>query len=538
MTNLSQQRREEMLAYLDKLRDLHGDDESLRLINQIQNEINNKRYGLIWEEHSEHVDEMLVDNIPVFVDVPEKTITCDKSKKYNFLLEGDNLHSLNLLRKTHLGKVDVIYIDPPYNTRSSKFIYDDTYVDGNDTFNHSKWCSMIDKRLRIAKDLLAPHGLIFISIDDNEFANLRHICNNIFGENMFVGTIAWEKRTKSQNTSTAKYMLQPKVEYILVYKNQTERVDFCLFDVEERKYPEIDENGNPYRLERIGEMSKFGMRGRETMIFPILGIMPNEGNQWKYGQASIQEFINRGDIVIKDAKPWLRIRPEDETSKQAPFWGLKTKEVGTAETGKSELNAILKTVEHGFETVKPVRLIYELLYHAVAQRPEAVILDFFAGSGTTGQAVQQLNKDFGGERTYILCTNNENGICENITYKRLANIQDELPHNLRYYRTDFVAKFNPEDEDHSVTDATLENIRELIELEHQTYIDGINNALLLDNDEIQYVLMNVADGANVYASSWIFFGAEDFQLIEEKGLNVITIPNYYFEGELIEVGEC
>ena len=147
MANLSKIRRDKMIQFLETLKEQHSDDESLIAINQIEKELASKRYGLIWEEHEENVDVMMRDNIPVFTEVSEREIAEAPEKNYNFLLEGDNLHSLHLLEKTHKGKVDVIYIDPPYNTGGKDFKYDDTFIDEKDGFRHSKWLSFMYERL-------------------------------------------------------------------------------------------------------------------------------------------------------------------------------------------------------------------------------------------------------------------------------------------------------------------------------------------------------------------------------------------------------
>lgn len=160
MANLSQLRRQRMLAFLEKMREQHkDDDEVLVAINEVENEINEKKYGLVWEEHSEEVEERMVDEVPIFVEDKDKEITMTDNG-YNFLLEGDNLHSLHLLEKTHKEKIDVIYIDPPYNTGNEDFIYDDNYVDKEDAFRHSKWLSFMKSRLTVAKKLLSIDGVI------------------------------------------------------------------------------------------------------------------------------------------------------------------------------------------------------------------------------------------------------------------------------------------------------------------------------------------------------------------------------------------
>ena len=182
MANLSQEKRQRMLAFLDTIRQEHKDDDDVLIaLGEIESELNAKKYGLVWEQHEEAVDVMMRTHIPVFTEDAGKEITCDESGVYNFLLEGDNLHSLRLLEKTHRGRIDVIYIDPPYNTGNS-FVYADENVDLNDAFRHSKWLSFMSTRLRIAHKLLSPDGLIFVSIDDNEQAQLKLLMDEIFSE--------------------------------------------------------------------------------------------------------------------------------------------------------------------------------------------------------------------------------------------------------------------------------------------------------------------------------------------------------------------
>lgn len=169
MPNLSQLKRQRLMEFLDHLKEEHkNDDSTLIAINEIENELNAKKYGLVWEEHEEAVDVKMRTHIPVFTEVADKEIVNSEAEGYNFLLEGDNLHSLRLLKKTHAGRIDVIYIDPPYNRGENDFIYDDNYVSKEDSFKHSKWLSFMEKRLRIAYSLLSENGLLFVSIDDNE----------------------------------------------------------------------------------------------------------------------------------------------------------------------------------------------------------------------------------------------------------------------------------------------------------------------------------------------------------------------------------
>ncbi|WP_235244298.1 site-specific DNA-methyltransferase [Fusobacterium perfoetens] len=213
MANLSQLKREKMLNFLNKIRAEHQDDETLMAINEIENALTEKKYGLVWEEHIERVDEEMIHNIPVFTEIENRKIKNLESNDYNFLIEGDNLHSLKLLEKTHKGKIDIIYIDPPYNTNGKDFIYNDSYVDKEDNFKHSKWLSFMKNRLIIARELLSEKGLIFISIDDYEDAQLKLLCDEIFGYN-FINKFIW-KRNSSSKTEKGKFTVN--TEYLYLY---------------------------------------------------------------------------------------------------------------------------------------------------------------------------------------------------------------------------------------------------------------------------------------------------------------------------------
>lgn len=144
-------------------------NEDIEKLEELIRLLHTKKYGLVWEEHAEFVEEEMKTKIPVFVEDRNKKITGNpNSTDYNFLLEGDNLHSLHLLEKTHTGRIDVIYIDPPYNTGNKDFKYNDNFVEKEDSFKHSKWLSFMSKRLRIAKNLLSDTGVILVSMDENE----------------------------------------------------------------------------------------------------------------------------------------------------------------------------------------------------------------------------------------------------------------------------------------------------------------------------------------------------------------------------------
>ena len=343
----------------------------------------------------------------------------------NLYIEGDNLEVLKLLQESYLGKVKMIYIDPPYNT-GHDFVYPDSFIMDNEDYNegtgyfdedgnvnyqrensasagryHSDWCSMIYSRLMLARNLLSEDGVIFISIDYNENFNMRSIANEIFGESHFIGEIYWESKTKSQNTKTSYNKLQPKEEMILVYSNQEKR-RFHLIQLGEKEYPEKDDRG-VYRKYPIEVMNANGVRGRKSMIFDITDgvstVSPPAGKQWKLGQDQVAEYRQAGDLYIENGKAIIKMRPEYERNESTqPFWGFFSKEIGTAESAKSELKTLLPN--NGFDTVKPVEMIRRLVYHATEKND--IILDFFSGSATTAHAVMQLNAEDGGHRKFIM----------------------------------------------------------------------------------------------------------------------------------------
>ena len=348
----------------------------------------------------------------------------------NLLVKGDNLEVLIHLSNAYYEQIKMIYIDPPYNTGSDGFVYQDNRKFTADELSklagieskeakrileftqsgsnsHSAWMTFMYPRLKIAHKMLKDDGVIFISIDDNEVTQLRMMLDEIFGEQNFVGYIAWESKTKSQNTIDSKDKLQPKVEHILLYTKRDKR-RFNQIKGEEIDYPKSDEKG-PYREHKLEFMSTLDVRARATMVFPIQGIDPPKDKQWKLGQQSISDIESRGNLFIRDDRVFLKKRPasslnlpEEDTSthKLAPFWGLFTTELGTAESAKRELSTVLDSKYHGFDTVKPTPMLKRLIFHSTSK--DDTVLDFFAGSGTTGDATMQLNSEDGGSRKCIL----------------------------------------------------------------------------------------------------------------------------------------
>ncbi len=440
-----------------KIQQLEGlsDDERAALLELAAT----KRYGLVWEEREEEVEERLREELPVLVEDKELALTDGgKEAPNHILIEGDNLEALTTLSYTHEGKVDVIYIDPPYNTGNKDFVYNDSFVDSEDSYRHSKWLSFMSKRLRIAKRLLSDRGVIFISIDDNEQANLKLLCDEVFGERNFVGQWMW---FKSATPPALSLKIKKNLEYVLAYEKCRNNTRYQGVQKTSSSNDPITKPQNTFK----------------ELSFPkgVLNIKLPDGTVPKgtYGTAKFpNELLN--DMIVKNGKNdndvtfrnrfiWLQSTLDEEIKKSTLFDVSKQLVISykrasynpevppnlidisvgvdtTEEAGKRLSEIFGKAV---FDYPKPVSLIKYLLSFI----PNSTIIDFFAGSGTTLHAVMQLNKEDGGKRQCILVTNNENNICRDVTYERNkrviegyttpkgVQVEGLRENNLRYYRT-------------------------------------------------------------------------------------------------------
>lgn len=275
-------------------------NEDIQKLEELIRLLHTKKYGLVWEEHVEIVEEEMKTKIPVFVeDVNRKIVGSPNSEEYNFLLEGDNLHSLHLLEKTHSGKIDVIYIDPPYNTGNKDFVYNDKIVDKADGYSHSKWLSFMSKRLEIARNLLSDKGVILVSIDENEQSQLKLLMDAIFGENNFVESIVWDKKSSAKGVPPRNMMVGVH-EYILAYQVS----DKFRFLGEKR-----DETGfkNPDNDPR-GLWRESNIKSTTKPIEEAFTITdPNTGkeytNTWAFSKESLERMIAEDRILWKENLP-------------------------------------------------------------------------------------------------------------------------------------------------------------------------------------------------------------------------------------------
>lgn len=526
-------------------------NEDIEKLEELVRLLHTKKYGLVWEEHAEIVEEEMKTKIPVFVeDAGRKIVGNPDSEDYNFLLEGDNLHSLHLLEKTHSGKIDVIYIDPPYNTGNKDFIYNDKIVDKTDGYSHSKWLSFMSKRLEIARNLLSDKGVIFISIDDNEQAQLKLLCDEIFGQQNFIAQMAWEKKKKP---SFLNKNLGSKFEYILSYsKNRDYSIPFSVDLTEKgKKYP-LNNAGNsamtltfppnsvdfsmPDGIIEAQDMSAGNIKtelkndvyikgGRNRNAFALYG-------EWRYSQSKLDEIIQNNEKLSISKVPF---RPNHhkqggEIKKMHDLLTQNYYDVGTNEDASSEL---VKLVGNNiFSFPKPSKLISFLVKATTYNNKNCTILDFFAGSGTTGHAVAQLNREDGGNRKYILCTNNENKIAEEVTYKRLNNIQSDLPHNLKYFKTNFVDK--TEFPDFTLESELLKYITPLVELEFGIDISNPSVQIILTEEHLEALLQNheLQAGATLFIHPDVFLDTKGQEQLSELQITLQEIPDYFFGKEL------
>jgi len=470
------------------------------LIEEIEQLRKRKKYGLVWEYKSENIVEQCKTELPVLEEVKSKEIVTDPDKPFNLLIEGDNFHALSVLNYTHKGKIDVIYIDPPYNTGNKDFVYNDHYVDSEDTFRHSKWLSFMTKRLELAKNLLSKDGVLFISIDNNEVAQLKMLCDDIL-PNGFVTTLHVQMSTvQGQKVKAAKTgNIVKNGEYILVYSKTGNKMIGKRVLYEPTEY---DTHYSGFLIENDKDSFKeIGLEDVLAQKFKVeleaigllsKGKLPKSKIKEAYQLSlKIKDFIHKNSENIVRRHTSVPVSPTLEQDKKLnqglvlKFKKSTNREYLIAKDNNNEIVQIIQLAHkikichdfygtYGISTIrgdwwpgfyldmgnvskeggvkfengkKPIRLIKQLIYF-VANK-DSIVLDFFAGSGSTGHAVIDLNQDVENfDLKYILCTyNEENGngkIVDEFCYPRLKNviIGNEsvigLGGNLKYFKTAFV----------------------------------------------------------------------------------------------------
>ncbi len=424
------------------------------LVREIKKLEKRKKYGIVWEPKEEKVAELCKEKLPILIEDTKKEMKSDSPKPVNILIEGDNYHALSVLNYTHKGKIDVIYIDPPYNTGIEGFTFNDKIVDKEDTYRHSKWLSFIHKRLKLAKHLLKQSGIIFISIDDNELAQIKLICDEIFGEDNLIVNIIWKKRAGPPNDR----VIGTIHEYILCYARNykyTKIYNKTRTEAQLSRYNNPDNHSKGKWASDNLMANVKGGRYVKSLYFPIknpntgVEFWPSSNGNWRFNKEKIADLLRNDEIYFgKDGKgrPKLK-RFLKNVRKGVPFPSI-WEGVGYNNTATQELLNLFGTVNI-FDTPKPTDLLIEILQLSTRKKGNEIVLDFFAGSGTIGHSVMKLNQIDQGTRSFILCTNNENNICSDVCYPRLekvihgytddkSKIYKGLKNNLKYFRTDFV----------------------------------------------------------------------------------------------------
>ena len=562
-----------------KINELEGltNDEKSELIKLLRSQ---KKYGLVWEDKPEDAEQRMVNEQPVLVEVPERAILSDDAEAPNhILIEGDNLEALTALSYTHAGKIDVIYIDPPYNTGNKDFIYNDSFVDKEDGYRHSKWLSFMNKRLIIAKNLLADKGVIFISIDDNEQAPLKLLCDEIFGERNFVAKFDWRKKTGANDAKDIAVITESILLYsnskVLAVEREIWNRDEGSRNMKRFKFSDefVETRGKYYldTLDRGGlqysDSMNYGIEAPDGgMIYPNgRSEFVNDGWIWKWGKDKVKWGLENKflEFVKSKKSSGSKYTIKYKVYENVDNEGNIRKKVGRAFTnfilepinqqGNSELMALFGEVP--FSNPKPLGLLQYLLNTIVIK--DVTILDFFAGSGTTLHATMQLNAEDGGHRQCILVTNNENGICENVTYERNRRViqgyttpkGEKVPgltrNNLRYYKTKFVPR-----------DKSPKNLRNLMALStdmlcihNDTYIEKPFAGKNINNKIARYFESN--DGTK---RMLVIYRAEAIQALvelmkqefknaesKENGKLMVYVfsPNgYAYDDEFEDVADC
>jgi len=450
------------------------------LIKVIEKLESRKRYGLIWDEEKvkEQFEKDAQNALPVLKEIKSKELNDKSSSPINILIEGDNYHALSVLNFTHQGKIDFIYADPPYNTGNNSWKYNNNYVNGDDSFRHSKWLSFMSKRIKLARNLLKEDGIFALTIDDYEMFPVGLLLDEIFGEQNRIGVVAIEINPRGRTTNK---FFATSHEYILFYAKNIDLAKIVNLPLNEEQISifNYEDKISKYRLlpfRRSGGLStpeerpnshypiyyneKTGYIGIEKKV-GCVEIIPIDSSGkkrvWRQTRPSLVEAVSRGDIVIKKTKNGYTILMKDRIKD-----GRKPKTIwidplfDASSHGTVLLQKILGK-RKAFDYPKSLHAVIKTLSVFILDKKEAVVVDFFAGSGTTGHAVLEMNKRDNGNRSFILATNNENSICEDVCYPRIKNVivgyktnkakkESGCGGSLKYFKTSFVKNASNKDD--------------------------------------------------------------------------------------------
>lgn len=573
--NVSKQHREELLDKIKQIRNYiakapqdANTGNLLQYLDEITKDVKGKKYGLVFEQHREQIDETLETHLPVLTE--RKDLFIDNGDKMNFLIEGDNLAALKLLEKTHKGKIDVIYIDPPYNTGSDDFQYDDNYVNKDDLYVHSKWISFMESRLKKAACLLKDSGCILISINENEVFGLKLLCDDIFGNDNYLTTFAVKVRHENRILKGDKDFHEV-FEYLLFYrKSSKHKTSKRIFDnTSNEKYIwTIEELDSPTEIIQMGNknvsvfspkqysLKKAKPSEKNFKKISIRGSIKEGNSSGRFFMAHLSQFIGKKPGYVykvenmgDDGYGYRYFIIPDKTNRKngdylqgVPQFRTETKDVPYAN---------LLDFEQAFNNVgyegdiefrngkKPIVFLQHCFDMSGLSHGSKFVLDFFAGSGSTGHALLKYNEMKKCNHKFILCTNNENNICRDITYERLKTVitgkrKDDSDYNehytasLKYYKIDFVPISDKLYYEYA--DLLLLHIRELVELENGINFNGNNEiAIVLTDEEMEQFVAQPQNKVKVlYRGHNVLLTDEQEDYLRNNGIQVNVIPDYYY----------
>lgn len=547
--NISKEKRENLISKINEIKSYIASAPQdvntanfLTYIADIEKDIKGKKYGLVFEEHKEEIDEILENNTPVLTE--EKDLFIDNGEQMNFLIEGDNLASLKLLEKTHKGIIDMIYIDPPYNTGAKNWMYNNNYVDSYDLFRHSKWLSFMKNRLKIAKELLTNDGVLICAIDENELANLKLLLEENFGnyyDYVCVTIVHNPRGIQGKNfsyTNEFAYFVIPKGKKIIGNRKiQDNEIDWrnlrdnggesLRSDAKNCFYPILIKNNKvidfgAVLLDNETHPKQCEVKDGIEYIYPI-DIQGIE-RKWRYARQSIEKIKNILRVKITKGRKEIEIGKNYGTYRTVWI----DPRYDSNEYGKKIINSLIPNCH--FDFPKSLWNVYDCIYSVISNKKNSTVLDFFAGSGTTGHAVMEMNKEDGGTRKFILCTNNENNICRDVTYERIKRVIDKEKYNasLKYYKVDFIPI--KEKLYYEYADSLLKHIRELVELENAINFNGNKEiAILLTGKELDDFTASIPNECKtIYLGHDVLPNEQQEKLFAEKGIKINIIPNYYY----------
>ncbi|OUN62872.1 site-specific DNA-methyltransferase [Faecalitalea cylindroides] len=643
MANLSKIKRDKMIAFLEELKKTQTDDDKIRAFNEIENHLREKKYGLVWEEHSEEVDELLKENIPILTADPDRRLCKDKDLPWNFIIEGDNLQALYLLEKTHKGKIDCIYIDPPYNSGATDWKYNNNYVGREDVYRHSKWLSMMKSRLLLAKHLLNPEdSVLIVTIDEKEYLRLGCLLEEMFptAKIQMVSSVINSKgvaRDEFFRVNEYLYIVRlgaccPSVlplpdEWLgNIQTSTTKKVRWGSLMRSGSGSLRSDSPGCFYPIFVTEDKKHFCGAGevvpvgvdRNTVKVPEgqIAIFPvhNDGTEgrWQYSRDKFLEIQKKGYVRISTkTRSGITLRYIAEGWQKRVENG-QVKVVGRAEDGSLIFNdedyvqeyipsnqwwipshnatefgskLLKKIIGKRFSFPKSLYAVHDVIRFFLSNKPNAVVLDFFAGSGTTQHAVNLLNASDGGTRRCIMVTNNEIsaeeekeftkkgykkgdpewesfGIAKYVTWPRtVCSIQGQdindnplkgdylvndkygnpipmsigFPCNVKYFKCDWTPR---KPVDYLLSNVLCLHIREMIELQNAIEIDNIKNVIILNKNDFKRTVQNVEiypQIENVWVNQNIIFNSYELKLLKTVGFKYI--PREFFGQELKEAAE-